>query len=82
MMLCIHIYIYIYRERERERYVYMSDTRETPSWATSSPRATARRGSSGISRIRFSPFYESLCDSSISFWFKKISVFVSSNWAP
>ena len=27
-------------------------------------------------------FYESFCDSSINVWFKKICVFVSSNWGP
>ena len=36
---------------------------------------------SGISEIRFSPFYESFGDSSNSLWFTKISIFVSSNWA-
>ena len=37
---------------------------------------------SGISRIRFSPFYESFWDSSNNLWFKKKTVFVSSNWGP
>ena len=37
---------------------------------------------SEISRIRLSPFYESLCDSSIHLWFKKMCGFVSSNWSP
>ena len=37
---------------------------------------------SGISRIRFSPFYESFRDSSINVWLKKICVFLSSNWGP
>ena len=37
---------------------------------------------SGISRIRFSPFYEPCCDSAISSRFKKICVFASSNWGP
>ena len=37
---------------------------------------------SGISRIRFSPFYESFRDSSRDVWLKNICVFVSSIWAP
>ena len=38
--------------------------------------------SSGISRMRCPPFYEYLRDSSNMLWFKRICVFVCSNWSP
>ena len=47
--------------------------------------SSANFGASEIrdfSRMRFSPFYDSFRDSSMSYWFKKICVLVSSNWGP
>ena len=35
-----------------------------------------------ISRVRFSPFYESFWSHSRNLWFETICVFVSSNWGP
>ena len=72
--VCVYIYICIYKQQSIPRASSATPRAAPRAWAS---RCSRRR--SGISRMRFSPLYESLRHYSRNCWFNSSCMFASSN---